>query len=453
MTSVVLDVGKTNVRLVAMDDDGAALEILTTENHVVAGPPYPHFDVDAIFAWVTSGLASLARRFDVDAIVPVAHGACGAAIGPDGRLVLPVLDYEHPGPLAAEGYEALARRFDETGSPALPDGLNLGRQFFWLAQQHPAFADTRYLLPYPQYWAHRLSGVACCEATSLGCHTDLWNSRTNAPSSFTLRQGWDALLPPLVPAWSRIGRVTADVARTTGLSPRCAVLAGIHDSNASYLCHRATRADPFAVVSSGTWIIVMSRGGKLDGLPAERDTLVNVDAFGDPVPTARFMGGREYRTLAGRDALDVEPRFDDVLALVARGTLPLPGFTAHGGPFRDREGRIEGEAPSEPGERAALASLYAALVTDYCLDLVGASGDAVVEGRFARNPAYTTVLAALRAPGAVLRSDDETGTLRGAAILARWPIQPEPPPLTRCTPSAAAPLSDYRARWRQLAER
>jgi L-fuculokinase len=28
---------------------------------------------------------------------------------------------------------------------------------------------------YPQYWAWRLCGAAASEATSLGCHTDLWH--------------------------------------------------------------------------------------------------------------------------------------------------------------------------------------------------------------------------------------------------------------------------------------
>ena len=41
--------------------------------------------------------------------------------------------------------------------------------------------------------------------------------------------------PKLVPAWQRSGNV----------------LAGVHDSDASYLIHRAGRAEPFAVVAAG----------------------------------------------------------------------------------------------------------------------------------------------------------------------------------------------------------
>ncbi len=63
----------------------------------------------------------------------------------------------------------------KTGSPTLPMGLNLGAQIHWQARRFPdAFAKTRHILMYPQYWAFRLTGVAASEATSLGCHTDLW---------------------------------------------------------------------------------------------------------------------------------------------------------------------------------------------------------------------------------------------------------------------------------------
>ena len=49
-------------------------------------------------------------------------------------------------------------------------------------------------------------------------------------------------------------------------------------------------------------------GGRLDQLDPARDTLANVDAFGKAVPSARFMGGREFDFLTGGSA--VEPDAD-----------------------------------------------------------------------------------------------------------------------------------------------
>ena len=46
----------------------------------------------------------------------------------------------------------------------------------------------------------------------------------------------------------------------------------------------------------------MAAGGALDRLDAGRDMLANVDALGDPVPCARFMGGREFALIAGGES-------------------------------------------------------------------------------------------------------------------------------------------------------
>ena len=46
-------------------------------------------------------------------------------------------------------------------------GRNLGAQLFWQQQTFPsAFAATRWILPYPQYWGYRLTGIPSSEITS-----------------------------------------------------------------------------------------------------------------------------------------------------------------------------------------------------------------------------------------------------------------------------------------------
>ena len=99
-------------------------------------------------------------------------------------------------------------------------------------------------------------------------------------------------------------------------------------------------------------------------------------------------------------------------------------------------------------ERAALATLYTALVTDYCLDLLGATGDIVIDGRMTGNAAWLGTLASLRGAQKVIASDDVEGSLRGAAALAAWPRR-----LTNKTPRPSLQLSlpglsAYRAAWR-----
>jgi sugar (pentulose or hexulose) kinase len=263
---------------------------------------------------------------------------------------------------------------------------------------------------------------------------------------------WDSRFSRRARAWTSLGPPIPEVAATTGLSDECRILAGIHDSNASYLAHRATREQPFCVVSTGTWIVVMANGSPLEVLREELDTLANVDAFGNAVPTARFMGGREYEAICGVDSVVTEPSVEDLDFVLASGALPIPSFADQGGPFRAQVGHIVGNVPDAPRHRAALAALYCALMTDYCITMLEARGNIMLEGRLASNDAFASALAALREPQPVFRSADETGTLRGAAslsLIARGK-SPEAPALDRCAAGPIAKLRSARLRWQSL---
>ena len=109
-----------------------------------------------------------------------------------------------------------------------------------------------------------------------------------------MKEGWLKKMPEVRPAAAVLGLTTPELTQRLGLKRPIPVHSGIHDSNASLLPHILEREPPFAVVSTGTWVIAGVPGGSLDGLDPRRDCLANLDAFGRPVPSARFMGGREF---------------------------------------------------------------------------------------------------------------------------------------------------------------
>jgi len=447
----VLDVGKTSVKLAVTDGEGRVVEARSRPNRVIGGLPYPHFDAEGSWSWMLATLGELGTRHRIGCIVPVAHGACAALVD-EHALVLPMLDYEHDLSDVETEYESLARDFERTGSPKLPGGLNLGRQLFWLERHHKeSFGRVRHVLTHPQYWAFRLSGVASAEVTSLGCHTDLWEPGERRFSAFAEARGYSRRFPEIVPAWHRLGPLSADVVQRTGLSEQCQVLAGVHDSNASYFAHRAAARDPFTVVSTGTWTIIMAGGRPIDGLDPDRDMLANVDAFGEPVACCRFMGGREYQALAGDAGLAVIADVDALARIVDAGVMAHPQFADQGGPFRGAVGYVSPTGSAErttPVDAAALATLYTALLTDYCLDLLGASGDIVIDGRMTGNVAWLDTLASLRGAQRVLASGDAEGSVRGAVALASWPHCLTTSPLRPCSPLPLGGLEAYRAAWR-----
>jgi sugar (pentulose or hexulose) kinase len=444
----LLDIGKTNAKLVVADLSGAA-EWSATRPTPHGTIPYRHIDVAALGDWLTEALSAAPNKPEIGAIVPVAHGACAALLAGDS-LALPVVDYEEPATEeVAEAYAAERDPFSETFSPALPRGLNLGRQLVFQETRFPdAFARADRILPYPQYWAWWLSGFAASEVTSLGAHTDLWRPLVRTWSELAERRGWARRFPEIRAAWDMVGTIRPDLARYTGLSPDTRVLCGIHDSNASFLRHLARRGadEPFAVVSTGTWTIVFANGAPLANLNEPRDMLANVNAYGAPVPTARFMGGREYEIIAGSAA--IAPSLGDLDAVLAEGAVAWPSFTSTGGPFQGRIGRIERAGRLTKGGLAALATLYLALVTDEMLGLLGARGDIAVEGPLAANPLFGPILATFWPEQRVLRSSDHAGTLGGALVLVGSESRSG-------SDEAAAPIGDtrlerYREHWIEI---
>ncbi len=143
--------------------------------------------------------------------------------------------------------------------------------------------------------------------------------------------------------------------------------------------------------------------------------LANVTVDGQPIATARFMGGREYEVISQNARVPVSAAA--LRGTIERGQFALPSF-APAGPFLRRHGRLAGPAPGTEQERTALATLYVAGMIAFVLDLLGSRNDIVIDGGLARNLALVRLVAALRPGQRVLRSETAEGTALGTAALA-----------------------------------
>lgn len=421
---LIIDIGKTHIKLYVLNADFEAVFSKEADNVVNTLGIYPMVDVDFLWQWITSGIKQAAAEFVISAITVTTHGATAALIdGQKENLVLPILDYEYTGiDELDDEYQIVKPDFNETYSPDLPAGLNLGKQIFWLQKKYPeAFAKTTDILMYPQYWAWRLTGQKVSEITSLGCHTDLWAMDVWEYSSLVRQKGWEKLFPTVVPAWQSIGHIMPNLAQELGLPEHCQIHAGIHDSNASFLRYRLSQGDkPFTVISTGTWTITMAANVPLNALMPDQDMLANIDATGKPIACGRFMGGREFDTickLTGAQVTDVY-NLADIKQIIEQEIYILPDFSGGSGPFGSREGKIIGDISAIKG--VALASMYCALMIDYQLEQLAAQGDIFIEGVLLKNPQLCALLAQLRKTQKVNLSTDTTGTVQGAACLTNW---------------------------------
>ena len=459
--TVVIDVGKSVAKVSLWTPEGFPLARVHRTNAPVAAPAFRALDALGIEQWLAGVLARFSARARIGRIIPVGHGA-GMALVRDSSLLLLPMDYEQPIPEAVRArYDQERDAFAETGSPALPDGLNLGAQLFWLEDMYSDVlkAGTQ-LVTWAQYWAWRLSGVGATEMTSLGCHTDLWNPQKHAPSGLAERRGWASALAPLRDAGSSLGTVSAEWMLRAHLSPDTAVYCGLHDSNAALLAGRGF--GPFAerevtILSTGTWFIAMRSGVKAFAnmpLPANRDCLLNVDIHGVPVPSARFMGGREIEMLLGADSPAIDDSeqqasmLDAVPQVLAQEIHIAPTQVPGCGPYPQARGGWK-HRPDKPADRAAAVALYAALMVDASLELIGAQHHLLIEGRFAGAQVFVRALAALRPDLAVHVAPDGLDASFGA-LRAIDPSLQLSVPLQRVEP-LLQDLQALRAAWREEA--
>ena len=455
---LVLDVGKTNVKLLAVDQDGRILGQSRTPNPTLQGLPWKHPDVQATEAWLIDAMRTLAGQVDVKAIVPTAYGSTCAMLDADGELAFPIMDYEdeHP-PAVIQSYAEVAPPFSETFCSIAPNGMLLARQLWRARLEHPdQFGKVASVVPLGQYWGFRLTGELAWEHCALGAQTQLIATATGQWSSVAKRFGFDRLFPKRQQAGDVLGTIRPELAAATGLPADTPVLVGIHDSNADYGRYRMGGLDHFTLLSSGTWLITFDTDLKLTDLDPERDMVSNTDFTGRPVATARFMAGREFDLVSQlKGPCTVEPDLDTVRRLIGRGTMALPTFNSNGDTFPGTggRGRVIGPELADATEAKALASLYVALGTDVVLDLLQSKGQVILAGGLAKDRLYAPILAALRAPQKLSSSSEPDSTALGAAELFWRTVRPTPPiALTPAVPAGIEGLASYRSRWKEAVD-
>jgi sugar (pentulose or hexulose) kinase len=456
---IIADFGKTLSKVTLWSKDGQMIDRIVRPTRLRNAAYYRALDVEDVREWFIETLGRFANH-PIEAIIPVAHGAAVVALR-DDALAFPPLDYEHeiPDAVLAE-YRHQRDSFAVTGSPSLPDGLNIGAQLHWLEHLYgDTFHDAK-LLPYAQYWAWVLSGQARSEVSSLGCHSDLWNPAASDYSPMAEVRGWKAMFAPLAKAGEVVGTLSPELATKTGLPVATRIYTGIHDSNAALLAARGfaeIAGHEATVLSTGTWFVAM-RSPKypvdIASLVETRDCLVNVDAFGAAIPSARFMGGREIETLIEIDTrrVDIKPDQPALLNAVpdvlASGATLLPTFAPGFGPFAAGEGRWINR-PEDWFARRAAACIYAALVAETSLSLIGSKQTLLVEGRFAEAEVFVRALASLRPDLAVYTANAHNDVSFGALRLINPDLRPNGT-LRRVLP-LTQDLTAYAAQWRKMA--
>lgn len=407
--NIVLDIGKTNVKLTFVDSfNNKTIKFFKTKQKNIYRHGIKILNSNSIFEWALKKITYIGRKHNLDKFVCTAHGTSIALISYDDKELLACTDYEYKFDKLFNNYKKIAPKFSESFSPFLENGLNIGQQIYYLyKRKQKLIKKTKYILNYPQYIVWKLTSSFSSEISYVGCHTHLWDFKRNKLSSFVKKIKLEKKFPQIRKAWDTIGR------KQIGES-NLKIINGIHDSNASYLYFKNSDIKNFTLVSTGTWYIIFNQKTPLKSLNPSLDMLANIDVFGKPVPTMRFMGGREYDHLMG--VFKISNKTRAIKNFSFHDYLIYPSY-ASGGGFSINKINISFYERLNKGQIYYLICLYISFVINFCLNQMKSSNTIILDGPITKNITIMKILSSLRKKQIVLKNKREIGTTLGATNL------------------------------------
>ena len=406
--NIVLDIGKTNVKLIFFNKNNKVVKSYNTKQK-----PSKKFGIKVlnsaeIYNWTLQKIKSMEKKSRLDKFVCTAHACSIALIDHEDQELVACTDYEFPYHKYIKEYQKIVPSFNESYTPLLENGLNIGLQLYYLKKKNPdLIKKTKYYLNYPQYIAWKMTNHYASEISYLGCHSHLWDFKKNKLSSLVKKLNLINNFPLNEKAWKVIG------SKEVGKS-KLKIINGVHDSNASYLYFKNSNIKNFTLVSSGTWYIIFNQRNSLSKLNPNLDMLANIDVYGKAVPTMRFMGGREYDYLMTKFKLSstIKP----VNNFKVEDYLIYPSY-ASGGAFKIMNINKNKFKTLSKRQIYYLVCLYIAFMLNFCLNKMNSNNTIILDGPITKNPMIMKLLSTLRTKQVVLKNKKEIGTSLGATNL------------------------------------
>lgn len=423
----IFDIGKTNKKVLLFDDQ---LQVVYQQEdkfaEITDDDGFACDDIEALENWMFSAMKAIVANpaYDVKAVNFSTYGASLMYLGAEGKRLTPVYNYLKPMPEGVvEGIYAGNGGVDEfsrcTASPAL-GMLNSGLQALWLKKEKPeVYAQVKEILHFPQYLSYLFTGKVYSEYTSIGCHTALWNFDKKCYHQWLADEG---ISLPQPGSNSQTDDVIFEGKKLT-------VGVGIHDSSASLVPYLKGSADPFILVSTGTWSIAMNpfNSEPLTAEQLSKDCLCYMSVNQEQVKSSRLMMGYIHEMNAERLSKHFNcpvNSFKFVKADVALARRFMSGgrvFFAAGVP----EGYVDQTV--DLSQFASYDEAYHRLMVDLtalgieAIDLVVPQQNNVrklfISGGFAKNELFVRLLASQYADMEVYTSECDNATAIGAALV------------------------------------
>jgi sugar (pentulose or hexulose) kinase len=425
----VFDIGKTNKKILLFN---TSLQLVFQQEGIFEeikdDDDFPCDDIEKIERWMSNTLQEIVagNKYNIRAVNFATYGASQVYLDQSGKRLTPVYNYLKPMPAEIlddfyktyGGVEEFSRK---TASPA-SGMLNSGLQIIWLKKQKPAvFEKVRDIVHFPQYLSYYFTEKIVTEYTYIGCHSSLWDYDQMKYHRWLSDFGI-AMREPLESG------ITFP-ANVGGKELKIGI--GIHDSSASLVPYLSVTKDPFVLLSTGTWFVVMNpfNDEPLTTGQLRSDALSFLSVHKKPVKSSRLFLGYIHQVNAKNisDFFCVEEGFFKKVktneAQLKTMMQSEPVFFKNGVPEGYVDQSVDLERFNSAGEAYHQLMVDLVRLAMKSLNLVLAKDDQTktiyISGGFARNEIFVRLLATLLTGKKVYTSEMDNATALGAA-LAVW---------------------------------
>jgi L-fuculokinase len=292
---VVFDIGKTNKKIIAFDRAWQVVFESQTSFAEVSDEDGFHGDnLMAITQWMLESFEELQKNanFEIKAVNFSGYGASLVHFNAQNEVCTQFFNYlkAFPRDLKVDFIAKYGEGFfTQTASPDL-GFLNSGLQLYWLKYAKPQlYAQIEATVHFPQYLSWVFTGQKKAEYTSIGCHTALWDFKNNDYHTWLAKENIKSHLAPIVSA--------QEVSIQNIHNQNIAIGTGIHDSSAALVPYLETFAEPFVLISTGTWCISINPFNQqpLNGEELAKDALNFISYQGQPIKASRLFAGNEHQ--------------------------------------------------------------------------------------------------------------------------------------------------------------
>lgn len=416
----ILDIGKTNKKLLIFDPDYRILYEHSEKIEETADEDgFPCEDLVGLNRWMDEAfhIARQQTGVEIKALNFSAYGASLVHIGKSGKAWGPLYNYLKPFREEwrrefVQRHLSIDRIAMETASPDL-GSLNAGMQLFRLAAYNPDFQRyVLYSLHLPQYLCWYFSGRSVSEITSVGCHTMMWDFKRNEYHNWLIKEKLTSYLAPV----HKAERPVTPLKQQTGIIYGT----GLHDSSAALIPYIRMGGERFVIISTGTWSISLNpfNHEPLTDQELASDCLSYLSHQGNPIKASRYFIG---------------PAHDLVLKRVNDHFNRTPDLSTlkFNRQWFDLDQQIVEPAQCDTPEEAYHRLMTTIMIDQKkSLDLCIGSGNIqkiCVDGGFSRNEIYLQMLAQLYPHCDVYAAAVHQASAVGAAMILEGAWNPDPP--------------------------